>query len=779
MTRREFRLISGQGAGPSIEDITRRPATRRHFKTLHIGVVGVQPDSNFPITIRAFNSVNGSMLWEHENFYTTGRSPDNTVWGWGVRKITPSGYTNREIHEVPIDSGGTQPGGSTWPAKTNPAGYGNDTSTVAIDLIKITESGTKTTLVSDWLVYSDSRNPVSGSIWSDYPIGGYTTARPALYHANNDGRVMNLSAQSFGVPQSFPYSNSGASIVIEDPVLNGTTMKMTIRADSIQKHSSAGLNNPMWVFRRASTNASFPLYGTAAEVETALESLPGVVSVTATGGPCCVANMHVEIEWASATNTFSDAWITYSSKPVAARVVTDWNTGGPSHVMGVTPQTFTSDGTGVILEPGTDGVISRRNLTTGTPFGSTGSNIWTSTPFTSMTQTNERTKIGAGTTWDPVPRTFAVQDVRGGVVLVAQTRSRVPVTEPSGSAMTTHCTINDSSGSIIDTHDSFLNVRDKGWLTESGDIAAYGAQYGFAYQGGDEGVVPPPGNSFDSSLGTSTRSHSGRTFATGTGSLFEPFSPEAEVFALSDSYAFAANPNGTNLNSRTTGFDWNFEAIGQRSANEYRSAGEYVACRWTSFTAGTPDPVLPAHKRESWLTFSSPQWFAVPSNLEYRYVHRSGGSNVKTTAWFGVSATVTDVDDELQLWYGEPLTGYPTISIVGTIEDHAFQTQPFWQYMPLAHIAIWTDATGATFAPEGRVLGLEFRNGTGAWNRCVAAMTRTNGEIIWQKNAGLMNPNFPVSGLVEDDPVGGSILYALDSQVTVQTLCKPVVQATS
>ena len=554
-------------------------------------------------------------------------------------------------------------------------------------------------------------------------------------------------------------------------------MRMTIRADSLQKHSSAGSNNPMWVFRRASTNASFPLYGTTSEVKTALESLPGVVSVTATGGPCCVANMNVEIEWSSATNTFSDAWITYSAKPIAARVVTSWTTGGPSHVMGVTPVTFTSDGTGVILEPGTDGAISRRNLTTASPFGSTGSNVWTRTPFTSMTQTNERTKIGAGTTWQPVPRTFDVQDVRAGVILVGQTRSRVPVTEPSGSAMTTHATVNDSSGALIATHDSHLNVRDKGWLTESGDIAAYAAQYGFAYQGGDEGVAPPPGNSFDSSLGVSQRSHSGRNFATGTGSLFEPFSVEAEIFAASNTYTFTALSTGSGFQPRTVGFEWNFEAIGQRSASEYRSAGEYVTCRWQSFAAGTPDPVLPAHKRESWLTFSSPQWFAAPSNLEYRYVHRSGGSNVKTTAWFGVSATATDVDDELQLWYGEPLTGYPTISIVGTVEQHDWQTQPFWQYMPLAHIAIWTDATGSTFAPEGRVLGLEFRNGTGAWNRCVAAMGRTDGEIIWQKNAGVMDANYPVSGLSEDDPVGGSILYGTDGQVVVQTLCKPIEQA--
>lgn len=43
MTRREFRLISGAGAGSSVQDITRRPATRRHYKTLQAGGAPVIP----------------------------------------------------------------------------------------------------------------------------------------------------------------------------------------------------------------------------------------------------------------------------------------------------------------------------------------------------------------------------------------------------------------------------------------------------------------------------------------------------------------------------------------------------------------------------------------------------------------------------------------------------------------------------------------------------------------------------------------------------------------
>jgi len=758
--------MSGHLRRGSLETLVR---TRVFYRRT---VPGEEEDG--PVTVRAFASGSGTMLWEAKNFYTTGRSPNNTLWGWGVRKITPIGYTRRVIHEVPVVSTATMPGDSPWPAKTNPANYGTGRSTVAIDLLSITSAGVKSTLVADWLVYTGTRSASGGSLMSDLPVGTYTTAGAKNYHANNSGLVMNVSLQSLGAP-TLPYGGSGASIVIQDPALNGTVMKMTIRADAIIKHVSAGANVPQWFFRRASTNATFPLYATPAQVITALQTLPGVTSVTATGGPCCEAAMNVEITWAAAANTFSDAWISFSSKATGRRVITDWTDGTPSHIMTIEPITLTSDGTGIIRGPGDDGIVSRRNLTapTSNPFGANGASVWSTIPFNGLSQTNERTKVGAGTTWTAVPRFFSVADVREGIILMQQTRGRTPVVEPSGNAMTTHATLNESTGAIIASHDAHLNGMARAFLTESGSLAVNAnGQYAFAYQGGDEGVATPPGNSFDASLGSFPRCHSGRIFATGTGSMFEPFATEADVFAASNSYTFSANLAALNV-GKSSGQNWTFETIGERSSFQHRSAGRYVTCSWVTFAAGTPDPVLPAHEREAWLTFASPEWMAVPSNLEYRYVHRTGSTNHKTTAWFAVGATTADVNTELQLWYGEPIAGYPTISIVGTVEAHTFQSQPWWQYMPLAHIAIWNDATGATFSPRGRLLGLEFRNGTAAWTRSIVSMSRTTGVIGWQKNAGLSDPAYNSV----DSEVGGSALYATDTQLVVHTLCLPVVQA--
>jgi len=338
--------------------------------------------------------------------------------------------------------------------------------------------------------------------------------------------------------------------------------------------------------------------------------------------------------------------------------------------------------------------------------------------------------------------------------------------------MTTHATLDEDTGDTISLHDAHLNEPTVSRLTEGGNLTCWGAQYAYAYQGGDEGVAPPPGSSFDSSLGDFKRGHSGRHFATGTGDLFEPFSlhqsaDASQNQAATDDNYFVA----TQVSSEGTNFDWNFETYGELSSSEYRSAGRYVACQWTNFAAGTPDPVLPAHRRELWLTFAALEWPAVPPDLEWRFVHHLGGTNYKTTAWFSVNATQSEVDAELQAWYGEPLTGYPTITISGTVEAHDFQTQPFWQYMPLAGIRIWTDATGAVFAPRGRVLGLEVRNGTAYGRKSLAAMNRTTGAIKWQKDVGLADPDYTTG-----DRVSGNIAFADPDQVVVATLCRPVLQ---
>jgi hypothetical protein len=640
--------------------------------------------------------------------------------------------------------------------------------------MKISSGGGKSTLVSGWLEYTGaaSTNP-NNLFYSDpWPVGSATDTTNR-YHCSNDGWFIQQNATGRPPEMIFETAANYARVIIEDGPIDGDVLRFTIPSQVILKHTSAGSNVPKWVFRRASTNASFDLYANASAIQTALASLPGVASVTVTGGPCCAADVHVEVEWTNPTFTFTDAWVTYSQGSGTSRFsIWNFNTGAVAAVTSNIPKTFTSDSLGIIREVGA--AMTRYEIagpTSAHPWSTYGPTEWVVDPFTSYTQTNEREKTTSGaTTWSVVPSTQGLADIRNGLILMQKTRSRVPVVEPSTAAMMTHALIDESDGSVVGYHDSYLNVPYAGWLTESGELAVRGTEYGYAYQGGIDGIFPPTGHTAGTTGSVLDRNKNGRQFATGNtdAELFEPFSLEApSVQAATDAYAISVAP------TRDSGhFNWNLTTTGSRSSLEMRLSGDYISGQWLNFAAGTPFPILPAHQREYWYCFAGDAWPKVPPDCEFRFAHHQGGVNHKETAWMPFDATIAEVDAELQLWYGEPIAGYPTIYLNGTITEHEWQAQPFWRYLPLAAIEIWNDATGLVFAPRGRLLRLELRNGTAYTKRSLIVANRTDGVILWQKDVGLPDPVY-TTGVTRVD---GKPQYATDSQVVVSTLCLPVLQ---
>jgi hypothetical protein len=725
-----------------------------------------------PVTIRCFACADGSMNWEHRNFMVSGRSPDDTLWGWGVRPVTSPRYGRRTIHEINLVSSGTQPASASWPQKTNPSGWTTGVAHIAIDLMKVSSGGGKSTLVSGWLEYTGaaSTNP-NNLFYSDpWPVG-FATDTTNLYHCNNDGWFILQNATGQPPEMISGSTVNYARVIIEDGLINGDFLRFTIPSQVILKHTSAGTNVPKWVFRRASTNVSFDLYAGASAIQTALASLPGVAAVTVTGGPCCAADVHVEVEWTNPTFTFTDVWVTYSQGHATSRFgIWNFSTGAVAAVTSNVPRTFTSDSIGIIRDTG---IITRYEIaapTSAHPWSTYGSVEWSVDPFTGYTQTNERQKTTfAATTWDVVSSQQGMADIRNGRILMFKTRSRVPVVEPSTAAMTTNAIIDEATGSISSRHDSYLNAPYKGWLTESGELAVRGAEYEYDYQGGIDGIFPPSGYPSGTTGASGGRNKNGRQFATGNtdAELFEPFSLEApSVVAATDAYMVSIAPKKNDSH-----FNWNLTVTGDRSSLEMRLAGSPLAGQWQDFAAGTPFPVLPAHQREYWYCFSADTWPKVPPDCEFRFAHHQGGVNWKETAWMPFDATIAEVDAELQLWYGEPIAGYPTIYLNGTITEHEWQTQPFWRYLPLGAIEIWNDATGSVFAPRGRLLRLELRNGTAYTKRSLVVANRTDGVILWQKDVGLADPVYTSGETVE-----GEVHYATDAQVVVSTLCLPVLQ---
>lgn len=89
MTRREFRLMSGQGAGPSVEHITRRQATRRHFKTLQNGGASRTPLTPVYVT------------WSRSQTLVSPLNSDSTVSGYTRPWTFSNPYTLETLNGSP------------------------------------------------------------------------------------------------------------------------------------------------------------------------------------------------------------------------------------------------------------------------------------------------------------------------------------------------------------------------------------------------------------------------------------------------------------------------------------------------------------------------------------------------------------------------------------------------------------------------------------------------------------------------------------------------------
>ena len=723
---------------------------------------------SFPINLRSFSASSGALLWEVENFAGIARSPDNTIWGYSLRKVASPSYQRRTAVQVEINSSSVSSGASEWVAKTNPSLPTQ--SAIACDLTKVTSSGVKTVTKSGLWELATDRDATDGTWWSDVPIVTPSTPRATLYQATDSGVARRIS--SIIAEDPFPIAGT---IYANDPQTDSTTMTMTIPPQVLFKHASAGSNEPKWNFKRSGTTVQFPLYASAAEIETALESLPGVASVTTSGGPVCSADMQIEVTWDDPTYTFSDVWLTYTATVANRdRAFWDWSSGAPSLLTTAASYTsFTSDSTGLIR--GTTWIERRDWGAASThPWNEiNSSNEWQTYPFgtggSALTQTNERTKIGASTAWQAVPISTIITDVRNGVICAAQPRARVPVVEPSSDPFYSLCTL-DEDGAIISLHDCGLNADNVGHLDTDGSLLVEGAQYKFIYQAFD-GLAVPPGNSYDSTIGA--RNYNGRRFGSGSGTMSEAFSAEItrlyEVpLSATGSRFFAASYDSLEL---VDSFSWDVTFNGILSTIENRVEGNNLAVRWVD--VGVIGD-LPASRRESWYFFAPQNWPTVPEDIEYRFHHKNGTTIEKSTSWFSFSATESTVAAELDSWYGEGVPGAPIIFISGTVSAHSSQTQPFFQYFPLANIQIWNDVGGTVWAPRGRVLSLEIRNGTPRERKGLKSVSRTTGKINWQRNVGVAMPEFNFNTSLTDEQIGGRVCYSDSTQVVVATLCEPV-----
>lgn len=709
--------------------------------------------------LRAFDRYSGNLLWEVLNFTAIARSPDNTLWGYSLRKAESVSFTARERLAIQVSTGNTESG--AWPLKTGVA-PSNQFQAVVCDLVKVTSDGTKTITHADFWTLAEVETTSALGPFSSCSRSEPLSPGPAFYDATDSGWGRPALGHEVPFPNTTP---SSAIIYVENKWAQTTTTRFTIPAQPLVP---SGTNPANWNFRIGTTTVQVTLYGTASALQSAIASLPGVSSCTVTGGPLCHSDVDVVINWTASTNNLSNVWLTQTTGILDRRCFWDWSTGRPALISrNYTPVSVTSDSSFVLRG---DQSISKRGWGSSAvhPWQEINStDTWNVSPWASRTQTLERTRNGSS--WNVVPILSATRDVRAGKIVMSSTAVRVPVIEPSGIDFDTHVTLNESDGSVAQWHQSFLYGNPPARLDTDGSIAVKGTKYRYAYGMLDH--IAPPTIVHNDQL-NALRHHSGHAFSTGTGHLYEPFGLKAVAtqYCTTGDVVYTCDGQLADYVSVPVEFSGIGVVPSIEGAVTYQSTSPSLYGYWSCSYIDVPNIFgVPAHRRETYNYWGSLE-LPLPMNCEWRLLHKTGGITHFATAWMAADVTQLEVESELNAWYGEGSPGVPTITLTSVVEPNTVQDQPFFQYLPLSSFQVKTDTVGI-WAPRGRTLCIEVRNGTFENDKPLAAMNRSNGEIIWQRWVGKSIPRY--GWFASGENVGGLLCYSNSSQVVVSTLCKP------
>jgi hypothetical protein len=278
MKRREFRLISGQGAGPSVEDITKRPATRRHFKTLQVG--GQKTENRIAsVTIKGIDKTDGTTVWE----YGPGSFWRHHYGADAISGVVPN--TSATLNKYAICAG-------SYPAY-NPCGNRNAASLSpnvmeAVSVVKL-DSTDGTTIESAVL---------TGFFCGD--------VRPESFALVLGITITNAAALSGGdyviVGERLPF------IEFVDYNTNTVNKEYVLHAHGQQN------GNVYLKTRTSNETITIPYNAAASAVETLFEATSDCVAATATGGPWPLLPISIDVEWSvsggdiasiSATDTYT------------------------------------------------------------------------------------------------------------------------------------------------------------------------------------------------------------------------------------------------------------------------------------------------------------------------------------------------------------------------------------------------------------------------------------------------------------------------------------------
>ena len=713
-------------------------------------------------TLRVFDTADGELLWQKNDLQILGASHSGKLFGVRYRKLTTS-FKRQDYCIVNVSPNAitTFPSGNGNRFQLKEIlGSGPEANTTTpiwiADIVSIGTDGTETT-IAEGVFHSEGTNCKAngpGLGQAAYMLGGipfFWHGRQQQWQCNDDGLILTRPEWTGQVfPEAF------------DRDRLATTHRFIIPATALFAVTTA--RPARWVFEINGTIVRVPLYGTASEFETALESASGVVSATVTGGPACAARLTIDIEFSSTSGQIKNAIIENASQSYAStspytngnspemQAIWDLTTFAPK-VVGwpkvdagpVERWSFTSDGTGVLTSGswGASFGIGQKyrswskltwTMPGGTPNWGHYRRAWNYDAFAGMQGIQPQT--GQTT----IQRQLA--GVRGGKIGITSTACRL-TNAGEGVAHTTHIVLSESDGSLVDS----------GW----------------------NGFLSNSFLRFD---------YNGYWYFTGTRRRVN----NSSVWDVAYVESYGTTSGGNDLRER----DWAEGGIdsmivgtggvqGTSSSNQGRAtsptatvSGNWV-CR-TETRGAQAEYTWGFYRRDTFDQLSVLRRFSQSS--EWRILHGSVSSGVftahKSTSWYAFDVALSTVKSDVAAWYGSVAGGGVPIAEINVFGDSPFLAGqspdlPTWQLIEQVRVLRDSGGTPNPLAPLAPLamdtIRIEIRNMTPLVTKSMIGSSVSEGVVQWQRDVGTK------SGV----SAAWNMVRVSNGQVVVATDCSPTI----
>jgi hypothetical protein len=760
MSRRQYKPIQYAVGSPIYTADNHRPPVRRVFRQINWPGAPVNPCPSI-CNLRAFDAATGEYLWQVNNLgYLLGRSPDGSLFAvkgerveTGFKRlkniqISVLGFAITSFASYPFSYRVQQKetfGGVAATNLTTPI-HGTrfvkiDTNGALSNVSGVVEYYEGTECTPDYGNTSEAIGPSRR-----FALGGSEFAN--IRKCSDDGLIVSNGA--IGACQFFDPDRLNSThrfILYPGPVfpVSGTTSS--------------------WVFELNGALVRCPLYGTAAEFQTALSAASGVASCTVTGGPACERPITIDITYTSTSIQISRAIIENGSSNYPAASPYSANLGAdPRKIWDLTDFSLKVVGypkalNGGMGAPGgftqdNNAVIASGNFGTniGTPFfpnyrlswgrfewvmpipGSVPNwgyynRVWTTDLFPSYVQI--KPSSGASS----IVR--EISDVKDGKIAVTTTSCR-PV---GGTDWTTFAVLDDSSGSVIEQGDHGIDVRSSLQFADDGKYFVQGVHRRFSGVDSAEILFV---ESFDGLI------------------------RESDFLESSFTRRIANRIGGT----RTT--------ISHSTTENHYSGPSVPVTIWlfgsSRSSGGTATFPFGAYRTDTFRQISALKRWSVSTEWRLQHGTYSGSTWTmsKTTPWYSFTESLATVQTELDGWYGFVSGGgvaVARINALGAIPERATADPalPAWQMITDVTILRDDTFTPNPFSPLAPVdktsIRLELRNSQQIVTHNLCGMDPQTGLITWQRAVG-------VNGLAN---AAAGIYRASHGQLVISTSCDPAI----